>query len=482
MFKELLYIIDKLWEKLAGLQAELSTLRATLGSRDEEIEVLKALLFKEQSKQKKNSRNSSKPPSSDKGRKKNKNNRPPSDKSSGAQPGNSGATLNQVEKPDDVLTHSPKMCDKCGADVSDAEVVKTENRQEFDMIAPAIKVTEHQAQIVLCSNCGCEVKADFPVDIKAPVQYGPHVKAAIVDLNVQHFLSYERIQLFFQNWLGHRISGGLIRSSLRTAKTQLSDYEQHIREKLLSEKILHSDETGVYVTGRKSWLHVLCTSLLTLYQVHPNRGSQAINDLGILPEFTGLAVHDGYKTYQTYNKCQHALCHAHHLRELIYFHEEEQAIWAYQMTIWLRSVKRHRDQLIEQGTRKFSKRQIELYRRRYLQIIRQGLSNAPPDPPRKSNRGRAPKHPQRNLLDRLYNQQAWMLAFVYDFDVPFDNNQAERDLRMVKTKQKVSGTFRTQQGAEDFAAVRGYISTAKKNQQDILEAIAKIFYGEPFMP
>ena len=469
-------------QKLLDFQAEIATLRSALSSRDEEIAVLKALLTKEQSKQKKNSRNSSKPPSSDKGRKKNKNSRTPSDKPSGAQPGNAGATLNQVDNPDKEVPHSPEVCDECGADLSDAAVVQTEKRQVFDMVAPTINVTEHQAQTKICPDCGRAIKADFPANVKAPVQYGPHVKAAIVDLNVQHFLSYERIQLFFKDWLGHRISGGLIYSSLQTAKAELADYEAHIRAKLLAEKVLHGDETGVYVTGRKSWLHVLCTSLLTLYQVHANRGSRAIDDLGILPEFTGVAVHDGYYSYQKYDKCQHALCHAHHLRELIYFHEEEQAVWAYQMTIWLRSVKRDRDQLIEQHTQNFSKRQVELYRRRYFQIIRQGLINAPPDPPRKSNRGRAPKHPQRNLLNRLYQQHEWVLAFVYDFDVPFDNNQAERDLRMVKTKQKVSGTFRSQKGAEAFAAIRGYISTAKKNQQDLLDAIAKIFQGEPFMP
>jgi len=317
--------------------------------------------------------------------------------------------------------------------LSDAEVVKTEKRQVFDLVAPCIFVIEHQAQTILCTNCGREVKADFPADVKAPVQYGSHVKAAIVDLNIQHFLSHERIQTFFQDWVGHRISDGLIYSSLQTAKAKLTDYEQHVREKILAENVLHSDETGGYVTGKKSWLHVLCTSLLTLYQVHPSRGSKAIDDSGILPEFTRVVVHDGYYSYQTYDKCQHALCHAHHLRELIYFHEKQQAVWAYQMTIWLRSVKRHRDQLIEQGTQSFSKRQIELYRRRYFQIIRQGYCNAPPNPPRKSNRGRAPQHPQRNLLDRFHQQQQWMLAFVYDFVVPFDNNQAERDLRMVKT-------------------------------------------------
>jgi len=482
LLQQLISLIHTLWNRLLSLQADNTMLETTVASRDEEIALLKALLSKEQSKQKKNSSNSSKPPSSDKGRKKNKNNRPPSDKPSGAQVGNAGATLKQVDNPDKEVPHRPKLCDNCGVDVSKAEVIKEEKRQVFDLLPASIQVTEYQAQTVLCDNCLCEVKADFPAHVKAPVQYGPHVKAAIVDLNVRHFLSYERIQVFFKDWLGHRISGGLIYSSLQTAKANLADYEQHVRTKLLAEDVVNSDETGVYVSGKKSWLHVLCTALLTLYQVHVNRGSQAIDDLGILPQYSGVVVHDGYKSYQTYDNCQHALCHAHHLRELIYFHEEEQAVWAYQMTIWLRSVKRHRDQLIEQGTQGFSKHQIELYRQRYLKIIRQGLSNAPPDPPRKSNRGRAPKHPQRNLLNRFYNQQQWMLAFIYDFNVPFDNNQAERDLRMIKTKQKVSGTFRSSQGADAFATIRGYVSTAQKNEQDVLEAIANIFYGEPFMP
>ena len=476
LLQQLIAIIQALRERVLGLEAEAA-------SRDEEIALLKVLLAKEQSKAKKNSRNSSKPPSSDKGRrKKKKNNRRSSDKPSGAQEGNPGETLNQVDKPDKSVSHRPKICDNCGGDLSDAEVVKTENRQVFDLSAPSIQVTQHEAQVLLCPVCFQEVKADFPADVKAPVQYGPRLKAAIVDLNVQHFLSYKRIQVFFKDRVGHRISGGLIYSSLQTAKAKLVGYEQHIRTKLLAEDVLHSDETGMHVSGKKSWLHVLSTRLLTLYQVHANRGSKAIDDLGILPQYTGIVVHDGYHSYQTYDNCQHALCHAHHLRELIYFHEEEQAVWAYQMTIWLRSVKRHRDQLIQRGVQHFSKHQIELYRRRYLEIIRQGLSNAPPDPPRKSNRGKAPKHPQRNLLNRFYEQQQWMLAFIYNFDVPFDNNQAERDLRMMKTKQKVSGTFRAQKGADAFASIRGYVSTARKNEQDILEAIAKIFYGEPFMP
>lgn len=489
IIKRLQEKIDLLLSEVRSLREELSVREQILSNKDREIALLKSELERRKSSARKDSQTSSKPPSSDKGRgkRKGKNNRRPSDKKSGGQPGNSAKTLDQVSSPDKVELLSVDECSFCGTDLSKVLSDSVEKRQVFELMPSKLEVIEYQRERKLCPLCGEANKGSFPSGVTAPVQYGSGIRSKIVDLNVQHFLSYRRIQDLFQDWFSLRISGGLIYDSLQKGKQLLQQtYEPKVEALLLASLVVHADETGVYITGvsgsKRQWLHVLSTDKVTLYQAHPKRGQEAIEDWGLLPQYTGTLLHDGFKSYPIYEQCRHGLCHAHHLRELRFFEEEEQAIWAWQMSLFLCSTKRHRAQLLEEGKTTFAKLQLEQYRKRYFQIIEYGRAHAPPDPPRKSTRGKAPQHPQKNLLDRFLLQQEPMLLFLEDFKIPFDNNQAERDLRMSKTKQKVQGTFRSKKGADAFAVIKGYCSTAKKNGKSILKALKDLFEQKPFVP
>lgn len=478
-------ILNRLWVRIKKLQSENETLSTKVSSLTTEVAMLQSRLLVLTGQQKKDSRNSSKPPSTDTGRKKKKkvvkNSRTSSNKPSGAQLGNKGVTLNQVSTPKNIEKQGVDFCE-CGTDLRAEPVVDIEKRQVFDIGELTIKVKEYQSLIKQCPVCEKLLKGLFPESVKAPVQYGPRVKAAILDLNTQHFLSYERIQIFFKDWFNQSISGGLIYDSLQKGHQVLEgQYKERLVAKLLEQKVLHTDETGIYFGGKRNWLHVLSTAKLTLLYPHESRGSLAIEEMGVLPFFTGRAIHDNYTSYPGYTNCKHGLCNAHHLRELLFFEEEQSAIWAMHLGIFLRSVKLHVDVLKKQDASYLPPQELEIYQKRYQQILKLGYDNLPPPPPKIGTRGKAPKHPQHNFLNRMMDKQEQVLAFMKDFDVPFDNNQAERDLRMVKTKQKVSGCFRSKKGAQAFASIRGYISTAKKNSISVLDALTTLSNGKPDM-
>ncbi len=483
MFGKLFHIIQKLLRELQSLTKEKLELLGHVLSLESEVAVLKCRIALLEGQKNKTSRNSSKPPSTDMGRKKPvKNSRTKSGKPTGGQQGNLGKTLAQTETPDEIEIHEVEFCE-CGEDLREQEVVKIEKRQVFEMKDLGLKVIEHQAEIKICEVCERIIKGVFPDGVKAPVQYGPKVKGSILDLNTHHFLSYQRINIFFQDWFGHSISGGLIHDSLQKGRAALNgEYKEKMTEQLLAGKIIHTDETGLYFGGKRNWLHVLSTDKLTLYHAHENRGRAAIDDMGILGKYTGRVIHDNYVSYPGYDNCKHGLCNAHHLRELLFFEEEQQAEWAFQMGVFLRSVKKDIDFCKEKEKIGLDIDDLNLYQTRYNEILKMGYDNLPPPPPPKSTKGKPPKHPQHNLLNRLMDKKEQVLAFMYDFDVPFDNNQAERDLRMVKTKQKVSGCFRSTDGAHAFASIRGYISTVKKNASDVLEALTNLMKGKPYMP
>lgn len=486
MVKTLLNIISGLWSKLTNKEQENLTLSKTVAVLNSEVALLKSRIKVLEGQKHKNSQNSSKPPSTDRNRKKKKkvvkNSREKSGKPTGGQKGNPGSTLEQVTDPKYIELHTVDFCE-CGAAVSEVRIEKVEKRQVFEMEQPEIAVTEHQIEIKICPICEKLVKGTYPQGVTAPVQYGPKVKAAILDLNTHHFLSYDRINVFFEDWFGQTISGGLIYDSLQKGhKILQGEYRTGLVKALLKQKVLHGDESGIYFGGHQNWLHVLSTSTLTLFHAHTTRGSEAIEEMGVLPLFKGRVIHDNYKSYGVYKNCKHGLCNAHHLRELTFFEEEEQALWAYQLGVFLRSVHNHVKYRRQLGHTDLPKNNLVEYRQRYIQILNLGYEKLPDPPPRKSNKGRAPKHPQHNLLNRFIDKEEFILAFMYDFDVPFDNNQAERDLRMVKTKQKVSGCFRSSKGAHAFASIRGYISTSKKNAISVLDALTNLMRGTPDMP
>jgi transposase len=433
----------------------------------------------------KNSRNSSKPPSSD-GLKKPRTRslRKPGQRPNGGQPGHPGQTLQQVEHPDRVRVHEVDVCQRCQHSLEQVEEERREKRQVFDIPALHIEVTEHQRVVKVCPHCGTVNMAAFPSEVSQPVQYGPTVKAHAAYLTNYHFLSLERTAQFFEDVFGQRVSEGVIENANVDGAVKVLPSNEAVKQHLLDSAVVNFDESGLRVKGKGQWLHVASTPELTYYEVHEKRGQVAMDAIGILPEFHGTAVHDHWKSYFTYTACDHSLCNAHHLRELEFVSEQYQQNWASEMGTLLREIN-----IAVNQTRPVSDhleaQQLAEFERRYDEILEVGFrANPPPaeDETQPKKRGKRKQSPPKNLLDRLHGKKPEVLRFMYDFRVPFDNNQGERDIRMMKVKQKVSGMFRTTAGAELFCRIRGYLSTARKQGVNVLDALKMAFQGNPFLP
>ncbi len=431
----------------------------------------------------KNSHNSSKPPSSDGFQKKSHSRRSQSERKTGGQKGHQGYTLNMVDDPDHIEIHPVDECKKCRRSLTDKKADNIEKRQVFDIPPAELEVTEHRIEIKRCPDCDHINKAEFPEDVTAPVQYGPRIKATAVYLKGYQLLPSERTVELFQDLFSCGLSEGTLDNIINDASQRLENPVEQIKEQLKKTSLAHFDETGISVMAKRHWLHAASTDKLTYYDVHVKRGTEAMDDIGILPNFYGRAIHDFWKPYLTYDNCTHGLCNAHHLRELIFLHEELKQNWAKNMIDCLLDIKKTVDET--RATRNsLIKEQLQKLEKRYQRILNKGyavnpLENRPPCP---KKRGRLKKSKSRNLLERLDEHRKKALAFMYDFKVPFDNNLVERDVRMAKVQQKISGTFRSENGAKSFCRIRSYISTVRKNSLDVLEAIKNIFKGSAFVP
>ncbi len=448
----------------------------------QELQTMQDQLQSLQDQLNKNSKNSSKPPSSD-GLKKprTKSRRKPGNKKNGGQEGHVGHTLEPVEEPDHIELHEVEHCDLCGATLTDVEAESHKRRQVFDIPPVKIEVTEHQAEIKTCPHCMYTNTASFPPDVTALVQYGGRIRAMAVYQNNYQFVPLGRIGDFFEDIYDHRPTEAVILQANATCAENIKPANDAIKELLINSHVVNFDETGLRVEGKLNWLHVASTHELTYYIVHPKRGKEAMDVMGILSEFGGVAMHDHWKPYLNYTDVIHALCNAHHLRDLTFIHEQYEQDWAEDMSQCLLDIKKEVDQARPYKDELDSDK-IEEFEGRFDKIIAEGLELNPPPPKEPGKRGRVKQSPPKNLLDRLKGYKREVLAFMYDFDVPFDNNQAERDVRMMKLRQKISGTFRTAVGADVFCSIRGYISTVRKNGHHVLDAIQDALRGDPFMP
>jgi transposase len=449
-----------------------------IGQLEERIEAL-------ENERKKDSRNSSKPPSSDGFGKRNQSLRQKSERPSGGQTGHPGSTLEWSEEADHILVHPVEHCQECGANLSEGNVERFECRQVHDLPALRLEVSEHQAEVKTCPHCDWENQAAFPADVNSVVQYGAGVKGLMVYLLEGQLLASARVCELMSEVFACELSEGTLYTARDRCFETLAPVELSVKAALQAAEVVHFDETGMRVKGQLFWLHVACTGGLTYYFIHPKRGTAAMDEMDILPHFQGISVHDGFTSYAQYD-CEHSACNAHHLRDLIFILERYQQPWAQDMIDLLREGKHQVEAAMVSAKTTLTPEVLTELEVRYQTILKQGFeaNPPPPEPPPETpkKKGRKAQTPAKNLLDRLQSQQQQVLRFLYDFRVPFDNNQAERDIRMVKLKQKVSGGFRSQQGAQQFGRIRGYISTMRKQGQKLLHVLRQVFLGQPVLP
>ncbi|NET30970.1 MAG: IS66 family transposase [Cyanothece sp. SIO1E1] len=432
----------------------------------------------------KNSRNSNKPPSGDGYGKRTTSLRGKSDKPSGGQAGHQGQTLEWRSEADCVEKHEVNECTGCGASLATVPVDEVLARQVFDIPPIELLVTEHQVEVKCCPKCGHSSQGSFPAEASNVVQYGPRIKGMIMYLMEGQLLPSHRTCEVLKDLLNVKVSEGTLYTTREQCFEHLAPIEQGLHQAIKDAEVVHFDETGMRVNQRLWWLHVASSNGLTYYFVHPKRGQVAMDEMDILPEFEGKAVHDGWQSYRKY-ECEHFLCNAHHLRELQYILERYGQWWAFQMSLLLVTIHYQVEALKAQGEKALSSEDLAAFEIRYEAILEQGLAENPmstPLPEGGKKRGRAKRSPPRNLLERLKAQKASVLGFMYDFTIPFDNNQAERDLRMMKLKQKISGCFRSEEGARRFCRIRGYLSTLRKQGHNVLDALIDLFSGNPQSP
>lgn len=458
--------MDATVKKVQQLLAEETHLSPALRSTLEVLILVVQLLVNRLSL---NSRNSSQPPSTDRFsvRKKTAND---GTKKPGGQPGRIGTTLKKIDDPDEIESLP---VDRSSLPPGEYQDVGYECRQVFDIDIRRL-VTEYRAQILQDQN-GQRFTAPFPAHVTKAVQYGNGVKAQAVYLSQYQLIPYQRVQEQFQDQLRLPISVGSIYTFNQQAYLALEQFEQKLIVNLLNSRVLHADETGINIDGKTHWLHCLASPQGTLYYAHAKRGMDALKARAVLPRFTGILIHDHWKPYFQLS-CLHALCNAHHLRELTHAYEQENQVWAKQMIDLLQAMLH----AVNSHNSRLPSALASDYKAQYRAVLKAAEIECPPPDPQKipGQRGRPKRSKPRNLLERLLQYETETLRFLTDPDVPFTNNPGENDIRMTKLHQKISGCFRSQEGADIFCRVRSYLSTCRKNNVSATQALNLLFEGK----
>ena len=416
-----------------------------------------------------NSKNSSLPPSSDPNRKKPQRPRKKTMKKPGGQPGRAGKQLQRFDNPDKVEVIR---LDKRTLPKDKYKEVSFKVRQVIDVEA-VVHVTEYQAQ-VLENSQGKQFVAPFPEHVSRPVQYGSTVKAQAVYLSQFQLLPYARVTDYIKEQWGLPLSPGSLFNFHQQAYKALETFEAKAKLALVESPCLHADETGVNVNSKRLWLHTVCNDKWTQFMVHSKRGKDAMDAMEILPQFTGVLCHDHWKPYYRYS-CEHALCNAHHLRELEWSATIEQQSWASEMSEFLTTL----NETVKEAGGVLSSHKQRHYQIAYRHLLDKAQIECPlPDPPKEKKRGRVKKSKSRNLLERLITFEDDVLRFMRNTEVPFTNNQGENDLRMTKVQQKISGCFRSMEGARMFCRIRAYLITCRKHGVEPTTALNSLFKGK----
>lgn len=468
-------LVEALLARIHALEAHVDALAARVAA----LEAARA----------KDSHNSSQPPSRDVTRtgRAPKSLRGRSGQPPGGQPGHPGRTLALRATPDVLAVHAPATCPHCGAGFApDAPctLLRGERRQVFEWPPLRLVCTEHRLAARTCAGCGAVSRGAYPPAARTTVQYGPGVLAFGVSLTAQHLLPVQRAADVVAALIGHAISPATLLAAERRVADTVAPVVARIQAGLARAPVVGFDETGFFVRQARWWLHVACTRSLALYTAHPKRGTGAHDRIGLLPTYARTALHDAYASYFTYTGCRHALCGVHLLRELVWLEEQggaATAAWAGPLRRALETMRRATVRARAAGHAALDARTRRRYARRFAALLAAGEAAEPP-PVRGPRPAKPRRTPGAQLLDRLRRYRDAVLRFVDDLRVPFDNSEAERDLRMMKVEQKISGGFRTAAGAHTFCALRSYLGTARKQGVPALDALQRALTGQPFQP
>jgi transposase len=457
------------------LRTERESFQEQLSTTQSQIEELKGQIGK-------NSHNSHKPPSSDGLGRKTHSLRKPSGRASGGQVGHVGETRALSEKVDRIIVHRPTCCEYCGESLAQTPGKLLERRQVHDLPPIEVVVEEHQIEQVCCPHCQELSQGSFPPSVKATVQYGPQVRAWAVYLNQYQLIPMDRTCQLMEEGLGCPISEGTLFNWITEASAGLEMTMERIKQGLLYSKLMHNDETGIHIGKKLHWLHTNCTRFLTYFSWHAKRGREAIDAIDILPQFPNRIMRDRLSSYDSLEDCDQSVCGAHLQRDAAGIAQRTGQGWATCMQEALETMNTVAHFWRDQGAKAVPKAIRDGLVAQYFDILAAGYAaQPPPDPPTVPKRkGRPKQTPAKNLLDAFLHRANQVLAFLDDLSIPFTNNQAERDLRMAKVQQKISGTFRSPDGASCFCHIRSYLSTLCKQGRPMLESLAALFSGHPF--